>query len=504
MNTSLTYLAFPRWRSAAVTVLVLVVIGYFYFGQGTSLGVRLLITPGEFRKQISVSGTVTAAQNVELGFATSGRIIGIYAKVGQRIAAGTILAETENGDLVAAVAQKQAALAQAQANLALLRAGTRTEELAGAAVAVASAEAALINAMQNAYTVSDDAVHNRIDSLFTNPRTDPKLSFTVANVALVTLVERDRARIESVLTAWATLVAKLSNATVADSAKQAQAYLVQVTTLLADANAALNQAVPNQAVSAATLSSYATTLAIARTNVNTAATALTIAMSALDAAQSTFALKQAGSTSETIAAQEAAVAVAAADIRSAQAKLAATRVIAPFSGTVTRMDAKVGKIISPTTSEIGVQSNGIFQIETYIPEVNIAHVAPGNSATTTLDAYGSSSAFPATVVAVDPAETMKDGVSTYKTTLTFLSADPAIRSGMTANVTIVTGVVHNAIVIPAGAIGTKDGVSYVSVVDTRDTAVSRAVVTGPSPALGQVEILSGLSAGDVILLAPVP
>lgn len=489
------------WRQALAVLICIGIVGYFYIGSGTNLGATLTISSGDFREQVSVSGTVTAAQAADLGFAASGRIAGMYVKVGQYVGAGTILAETENGDLAAALTQKQAALAQAQANLAVLQAGTRPEEVAVASVAVDNAKSALVSTIQNAYTASDDAVHNRADAFFTNPRINPKLSFNISDSTLRSLVERERTDIESALTNWGLLIANLSNENVASIAAQSQKRLAQVTAFLADANIALNQSIPDQSTSAATLSTYGTTLAVGRTNVNTAATNLAANVSALDAVLSTLALKKAGPTSESIAAQEAAVAVAAADVRSAQSKLAATRVIAPFSGTVTRMDAKVGEIISPTTSEISMQSNGIFEVETYIPEVIIARVAAGNPATTTLDAYGSAIAFPATVVAVDPAETMKDGVPTYKTTLVFQQADPRIRSGMTANVTIVTGVLHDAIVIPAGAVGTKDGSPYVSVVST-GSIVSRTVVTGPSPALGQVQVLSGLSAGDVILLAP--
>lgn len=148
-----------------------------------------------------------------------------------------------------------------------------------------------------------------------------------------------------------------------------------------------------------------------------------------------------------------------------------------------------------------MQSDGIFEIETYIPEVNIAHIAPGNPATTTLDTYGSAVAFSAKVVSVDPAETIKDGVSTYRTRLAFLAADPRIRSGMTANVVIVTGVLRDAVVIPIGAVGMKGDVPYVSVVEEGRT-VPRTIVTGHSPALGQIEVVSGLSAGDVVLLSP--
>ncbi|MDO8742656.1 MAG: efflux RND transporter periplasmic adaptor subunit [bacterium] len=501
MSTGMWKFAVSYWRLAVGISIILVGVGYFYFSSGTNVGATLTISPGDFKEQVSVSGTVIAAQDVDLGFAASGRIASIYAKVGQYVGAGAILAETENGDLAAALTQKQAALAQAQANLAVLHAGTRAEEVAVASVAVDNAKSALVSTIQNAYTVSDDAVHNRIDSFFTNPRTSPKLSFNVSDAALKLLVERERAEIESVLTNWGMSIVKLSNENVAATATQSQKHLAQVTAFLADANRALNQGIPDQSTSAATLSTYGTTLATGRTNVNTAATNLAANVSALEAAGSSLTLKKAGPTSESIAAQEAAVAVAAADVRSAQSKLAATRVVAPFSGTVTRMDAKVGEIISPTTSEISMQSNGVFEIETYIPEVNIARIAQGNSASTTLDAYGSAVIFPATVIAVDPAETLKDGVPTYKTTLVFQRADTRIRSGMTANVTIVTGVLHDSIVIPSGAVGMRDGVPYVSVI-SGDVMVSRTVVMGPSPALGQAHILSGLSAGDVILLAP--
>ncbi|MDE1919416.1 MAG: efflux RND transporter periplasmic adaptor subunit [Patescibacteria group bacterium] len=499
--TSLGAFVFARWRYALGAIVILLLAGYMLFGRSANPGATMTVSVGDFSEQIRVSGTVTAAQNVDLGFATSGRIAGTYAKVGTYVEAGTILAETENGDLIAALAQKRAALAEAQANLASLQAGTRPEEIQVAATAVASAQASLVNAIQNAYTVCDDAVRNKADALFTNPRTNPKLSFSVTNAALESTVERERSTVDSALANWALMITKLSSANAADSAKQAQAYLTQVTALLADANLALNQGVPDQITSAATLSSYGTTLATARTNVNTTATALTTAATALDAAASTLALKQAGSTSEDIAAQQAAVAAASADVRSAAAKIVPTRVIAPFSGIVTRMDAKVGEIVSPTTSEISMQSDGIFQIETYIPEVSIANVAPGNTATTTLDAYGPAVEFPSDVVLVDPAETVKDGVPTYKTTLSFLSPDPRIRSGMTANVTITTGTLHDAIVIPTAAVGTDADGPYVSVMQGGAT-IRRHVVAGGSPALGRTRIVSGLSAGDTILLSP--
>lgn len=502
MKFSIGTIAKKYWKYALGAILVIGLGAYWFDGRGDSVGPTLAVTRGEFSKEISVSGTVTAAKDVDLGFAASGRIEGVYAGVGQHVYAGAILAETDNGDLAASVAQKQAALAQAQSKLDSLNAGTRPEEVAVAESAVESAQAALMTALQSAYTSADDAVHNRTDAFFSNPRTNPRLTFTVPDAILTMTVENDRAQMEAVLTAWSSSLASLTAENAAQYAKAAQGNLAQVSKLLADANAALNRALADQTTTTATLSSYATSLATARTNVNTSGTTLAANLTALDSAQKSLALKQAGSTTDDIAAQQAAVVAAQADVRNAQAAFGKTRVVAPFDGIVTRMDAKVGAIVSPSTSEISMQTDGLFQVETYVPEVAIADVAVGNPATTTLDAYGTSAPFPAKVVAVDPAETVKDGVPTYKVTLAFLAPDPRIRSGMTADVHIITGTVPDAVVIPAGAVGKSAAGSYVSVV--ADKKVTNRIVETKALALGKVQITSGLDAGETILVTPAP
>lgn len=489
MQLPLKLADFTHWRALIVAIVVLVLGGYYFFGQGADLGATLTIAQKNFEQQVSVSGTVIATKDADLGFSSNGRVAYVYARVGQHVSAGTTLAEIENGDLVAT-------LAQAKADLASLLSGTRQEEIDVATVTVKNAEASLINAIQNAYTSADDAVRNRTDSFFSNPRTEPKLSFNISNANLKTVVENDRLSAEKALNAWAVLISELAPANVADSAKQSQVYLAQVTTLLADANAALNQGLPDTTTSSATLSTYATTLATGRTNVNNSGTDLTTASATLDSSVKNLTLKQAGATKDSVASQQATVA-------SAQSAIAKTIITAPFSGVVTRVDAKVGEIVSPSTSLISMQSDGIFQIETYVPEVSIAQIQVGNKATTTLDAYGPSVKLSAVVVAVDPAETVRDGVPAYKTTLSFLEKNSSIRSGMTANILITTGSLQNTIVIPRGAVGIKNGSSYVSVV-INGQPVDRTVTTGASPALGQVEILSGLSTGDVVLLSPTP
>lgn len=490
------------WKTLLIGGVVVIGAAYFTLGGGEQVGTALTIARGDYPIEVSVSGSVKAASDADLGFAANGRIARTYVRVGDRIYAGAVLAEMENGDLYAQVAQRRAALAQAQARLDLLRAGTRPEEVAVASASVESAVSALMETIRSARSDSDDAIHNKADTIFINPRSLAEIQFLVPNAMLKMKVEQERRALEPALSAWATSVAGLSTANAEQKGVEAEQMLTRLSAFLADANSMVNQAVPDPVVAtASTLSTYASSLATARSNVNAAATALADDRTALASAKRNLELKQAGSTKEDIAAQEAAVVAAEADVRSAQAALAKTLVVAPFTGVVTRMDVAVGEIVSPGTSEIALQSAGVYQIETYIPEVSIAGVALGNEASTTLDAYGPKLFFPARVVAIDPAETVRDGVSTYKTTLAFTNPDPRIRSGMTANVTIRTGTLEDAIVIPAGAVRTREGSSFVSV-RAGEEYIERQVEVSTTPALGVVQVLSGLSEGDVILATP--
>ena len=456
------------WWVGAALVLLLLVWFFFFLRSSGSAYQTLVVHPSTFAQMVSVSGTVAAAQNSDLGFAQSGRLAHVYVGVGDAVGEGQLIAEMENGDARALVASKEAILAQEEANLDALRAGTRPEEVAVSQAQVTSDEAALaqanqalLNALQNAYTVSDSAVHNTADQFFSNARTtNPQLTFTTTDSTLQNRLVSERVSAEMLLASWQSATLALSGSSdLTSPAAQSLANLNTIATFLTDANAALNGAIANSAVSSADLAAYITAVSTARTAVNTALASLTSATTAQKSAATalnkdskSLALAQAGSTPQAIAAAQAQVAAAQADVDNARAALQKTQIVAPFSGIITRMDAKVGEIVSPNTSEISMQSNGAFEIDCYIPEVSIAQVSVGNVATATLDAYGPSTYFGAKVTSIDPAQTQQGGVSTYKTVLVFTRPDDRIRTGMTASVEIETAMLPNALVVPSGAV----------------------------------------------------
>ncbi|MFH0837730.1 MAG: efflux RND transporter periplasmic adaptor subunit, partial [Patescibacteria group bacterium] len=206
--------------------------------------------------------------------------------------------------------------------------------------------------------------------------------------------------------------------------------------------------------------------------ITTAENAVNTAKNNLASAADELRLKQAGSTNEQIKAQKAQVRQAEAYLASQRAQVSSQQAVvqnykaqldktvlyAPISGLVTKMEAKVGEVVFPSspysTSRItfvSIISDKNYKIETNVAEVDIAKIKIGDHAKVTLDAYGNEVEFEAVVTGVDPAETIIEGIPTYKVTLEFTKEDAKIKSGMTANLDIMTDKREMAISVPQRA-----------------------------------------------------
>ena len=500
-----------------VAILVIGAVGLvlLFWGNGNHAEEIFVVHPGDFVQQVSVSGKVVAAESVDLAFSQAGRVSAVYAKVGDTVLAGTILVSIENGDARAEILQKEAAYSAATAKLKSLKSGTRPEQIAITQSSVASAEAtltqanqALVDAVRNAYTQSDDAVRRRVDQFMSNPQSSsPQLNFIVSS-QLELDVEWGRFLAEPTLAGWKTAVDSLKASSNLETARaEAVKNLDQMRSFLEKVASALNMVSPSSSLSQTTIDGYRADVTTARTNVNTAVTSLTSAVTAeknsaaaLETAKRNLELDQAGAVEEDIEAQEAQVKVAEADLISARARFQKTLVVAPFTGIVTKMDAKVGGIASSNSSAISMISVGTLEIESFVPEINAPLVKVGNEASVTLDAYGESAPFAARVISVDPAETVRDGVSTYRAKLQFIERDARVKPGMTANILITTEKKVNVIAIPQGIVISRDMKKFVFIREG-GAVLEREVTIGSISSLGMVEIISGLRDGDTVLLA---
>lgn len=501
---------------AGVVVVALIAYGGYTYYAGQSTQEQLLVvTPAPFVQEVSVSGKVEAAKDVNLGFAQSGRVSRVTVTVGDKVRAGEVLAEVENGDLLALVAQREASLSAAESVLASLKSGTRPEEIAIAEADVTAKQAtvrqaaqAIVDEVQDAYTAADNAIRVEVDQFMSNGTgTNPQVTFTISSSQLEASVENGRKQMEDLLNTWgAELASVTASGDLGLALRNAKDRMSQVSAYLLITNSAVVGGGTNSAVTQASLNSYAADVAAARTAVSAASGALTTAetayinaQSAVVSAEKTLALRRAGATVDDIRTEEARVRAARASVDDARASVLKTRILAPFSGTVTVVDAKVGQVASVNTGVISLISESDVRVESYVPEINLALIALGDTASVTLDAYGDQVTFPAVLAAIDPAETERDGVSTYRALLTFTTPDPRVRAGMTANVSIVTDERPDIIAIPQKVVRLENGMKLVTV-KLGESYADRQVTTGAVSSLGTIEIVSGLSAGDVVVV----
>jgi HlyD family secretion protein len=491
-------------KTAAYAAVALALLGggwYFFAGGSGNAAQTIVVAPQDFTQQVSVSGKVVAAQDVDLGFSQGGRIAHVYVAVGDRVAAGALLAEIENGDLRAAVAEQQAKLSS-------LKAGAQPEDIAASQAALSKAQQDLDNLYQSisdtgmsAYTSAGDAVRTQLASLFSGGETaTPQLTFSTANSQAAIDAGNARLKASGALNAWQSELAALpqspSRAQLTALLNDSLSYLGAVRALLGNVSAALdgsNLSGSALAADKAAVVAAQTEVNAATKSLNTVSQSIASQTSTVSQAQAQLDLKRAGATAQDIAAQQALV-------EQAQAQLQKTLITAPFDGVITTVNAKVGLAAAANTPQISIESTGAFQIEAYVPEVNIAQVAVGNTATVTLDAFGPQVSFGASVVSIDPAETVRDGVSTYRVVLQFSAEDPRVRSGMTASLAIITARHANALVVPSGAIFMRAGQQYVQV--RRDDALVDVPVTIGQASIGNVEVTSGLAAGETVVLTP--
>jgi HlyD family secretion protein len=236
-----------------------------------------------------------------------------------------------------------------------------------------------------------------------------------------------------------------------------------------------------------------TTLNQAISSVASAKSVLENATTNYDQIYNNYLLKNSGSSAQAVLAQKAVV-------DGYKTELEKNNLYSPIDGVITKVEPDIGEYVAPGVVSFGVISDGDYKIEAYVPEADIAKIKISNQASTTLDAYGQNVDFPSVIVDIDPAETILEGVPTYRIVLQFVYKDTRIKSGMTANLDIMTNERKNVLTVPTRAIQTEDNNKYVRVVDLDGkTYTNVTVVVGLKGSDGTSEIISGVNVGDKIV-----
>lgn len=509
---------FPIGRRAGVGIILLVILAggslvYFFLRKGATQEKHAIVVRGILTQEINVTGKLKAVRSVDLAFEHSGKIAGVYVKIGERVTPGMLMVSLESADLVADRKEQEAVIAGEIAKLDELKKGTRPEEILLQETKVnnmkLSLEGAYRNAydkIQDAYTKTDDAVRSKSDQLFSNPRSPtPHFNYSFADSVLLSSLEQDRVALESKLNDWRTSLAiLLTRDRFGVERERASVYLASVKVFIDKMALAVTSLAPSTSLSQAAIDGYKSDISTARTNVNTAIANLTAADekirdadSALKIAQQELELKKAGSTFEAVLAQESKVRQAQAKLESISAGLAKMSLRSPLTGVVTKLEADPGEIAQVNSILVSLISDAALEIEANIPEVDVGQLKVENRVRVVFDALPGE-IFSGAVGYIDPAETVIDGVVNFRTTVFLDASNPQFKSGYTANLSIETDKKENVLLLPQIALIERDNGVYVK---KQEGGAIREVkiITGLRGPGGIVEILSGLSEGDEVL-----
>jgi HlyD family secretion protein len=507
---------------------------------------------GNLIQEVNITGQVKPVKSLKLAFEKGGKVAKVLVRVGDKVKPGQGLVAFENSEISAQLLQAQANLEAEQASLNRLLKGTRPEEIKLAQIKATSAEVSLKDAEKNLENIKARAQAD-LQNVYNAALNTAQEAVLTGKIALLTLSEIQYAHFEKqnqqgvqiaeakAKAVFALLGARNAGYYTAESLSQLsggafgvvqeainnpvyenidQALVESLTALqkikialetvpIIDAlslteKTSLNTQKTSLGQAIAAISAGRQQVMIQKTinskNISAAQEKINNAQNALTSARAELALKEAGATPQQIATQKARVKAARAQVQQAEAQLSKTLLRSPIKGTVTETNAKTGEIIAAGKPVISIISQADFEIEAKVPEASIAKIKIGNPAKITLDAYGPDVLFKAKVFAIDPAETIVEGLTTYKVKLKFVSQPKPIKSGMTADISILTASRENIIAIPQRALITSSqGEKIVRILD--NAAVREVkVTTGLRGSSGAIEITQGISEGDKVII----
>jgi HlyD family secretion protein len=407
--------------------------------QAVSVEVATVQT-GTMAQVLAYPGSLEAKDSVDIVPGASGRIASLYVKVGDKVKAGDPIARIEDNTYQIQVKQAEAAVISAKANLAKMELGSRPEEIAAAQTAVEMARAQL----NDVTTVSNDE------------RTKASTDLAKAQVALKA-AQSDYDKI-----AWA-----------GDVGKTQQGQALQNATI-----------------------AYQNALANYNLSVNPSDATVAPLKNSLAQAELALALKQQPYRQVDFEAARAVISQTEAALEQANIQLDEATIKAPFDGVIADLKISQGSRVSQQTVVAQLLSQEM-EVSLNVPESAISQVKEGQSAALKLTAYPDKD-FPGKVTSIAP--TAAKDTRTFEVKVTPTDGDGLLRSGMYANVSILAQEKKNALVVPQSAVTTKNDQPIVYVVKSDNTVEQRSVTTGLSNQ-DQIEILSGVQAGDKVVIA---
>ena len=464
-------------------------------------------TIGDITVSTTGSGTLMASQTANLTFGASAEVTAVSVQVGDHVNQGDVLARADDTAVRQTLAEDQQAVISAQ--IAVTTAQSQAE------LSVAQAEAALATAQASlaALTSPDPANVETAKATLANAQVAYQTAVKKAgmvgeqNASVRISLDQAIAALDNAQSAYAAAMdpaqdwvrdietTRQSAASAVVGAQQnleiAQANydLAMVSTSSADVQTTWAQVVSAKEALAGLEGPTAADLATAQAAVQSAQVTLEQAKLELGGGDRSLTLQQAQ-----LALEQAQLTAAAA-----QATVDSMTIVAPFTGTVEAVNATVGEIPSDTAIILADLDTPI--LEFWIDETDLTSAVIGNPVSIVFTALPNLT-FSGQIYQVDPQLVTVSNTPAVQawSTLETISQPVTLLDQMDADITIIAAQATNVVLVPVQAVRTMaNGQHVVFVVQPDGTLQLRQVEVGISNYI-DIEITSGLSAGEVVSL----
>lgn len=404
---------------------------------------------------VGATGSVHANQSATLTWQTNGRIEELSVKVGEKVKTDQVLASLAESSLSQSIILAKSDLVTAKRDL---------ENLLNSDEARAQAELELANARENYDKVRWYAVYDG------QPRESDQDVIDAAKARVV-----------------------LAEDAVEDAERDYNGYAEASDNDPAKARSLKALALARQELQDAKLALDHYTNAPNTKEVSISQGEIAVAKARLDDAQREYDRLKEGTDPEDIAAAKARVAAIEATINLA-------KITAPFAGTVTDSNGKVGDLVNPNDPAFRVDDLSKMFVDVEIPEVDINRVKVGQEVTLTFDAIPSTE-YQGRVSEVARIGTSDAGAVNFEVTIEVLKFDQQVMPGMTAAVNIVVSDLKDVLAVPNRAVRLMDGQRVVYLLKNGIPTMVEIEIGSSSDTLS--EVVSGdVKPGDTLILNP--
>ncbi len=204
---------------------------------------------------------------------------------------------------------------------------------------------------------------------------------------------------------------------------------------------------------------------------------------------------------QTLAAAKVQIDQASTSLQQAQQQLDKAKLVAPFDGVVTQVNATVSGP-SGSAGVVLLADVSHYHIDVLVDETEIGRVKVGQKAQITYDALPKVNST-GVVKGIAPAGTISQGVVNYLVRVDLDAIDPALRIDMSANVRVIIETHANVLAVPGGAVRSDATGYYVNVVDASGNSQRVDVTTGFTDG-DLTEVAGNLQAGQRVYISEPP